>query len=78
MDFAENNSNGSININQVTVSEKVAAKALDAAFIEEQKGYLRILGFQCVMSQSCPSHMTFAHQALVMRMSLSAERRMEK
>ena len=37
MDFAENNPNGSINSNQVTVSEKVAAKALDPAFIEEQK-----------------------------------------
>ena len=37
MDFAENNPNGSIDSNQVTVSEKVAAKALDPAFIEEQK-----------------------------------------
>ena len=37
MDFAENNPNGSTDINQVTVSEKVAAKALDPAFIEEQK-----------------------------------------
>ena len=37
MDFAENNPNGSINSNQITVSEKVAAKALDPAFIEEQK-----------------------------------------
>ena len=37
MDFAENNPNGSINSNQATVSEKVAAKALDPAFIEEQK-----------------------------------------
>ena len=37
MGFAENNPNGSINSNQLTVSEKVAAKALDPAFIEEQK-----------------------------------------
>ena len=37
MDFADNNPNGSNNSGQVTVSEKVAARALDPAFIEEQK-----------------------------------------
>ena len=37
MDFAENNPNGSIDRDQATVSEKVAAKALDQAFVEEQK-----------------------------------------
>ena len=37
MDFAENNPNGSTVSDQAAISEKVAAKALDQAFIEEQK-----------------------------------------
>ena len=37
MDFADNNLNGSIDSDQAAISEKVAAKALDQAFIEEQK-----------------------------------------
>ena len=36
MDFAENNPNVSTDSDQATISEKVASKALDQAFIEEQ------------------------------------------
>ena len=68
MDFVENNLDAQTNNDQSNISDKVAAKALDKGFIEEQSRIFKNAWVPVCHESELPDPMIFVHRALAMRM----------